>query len=94
MSKRIAVMGCGALGGYAGGYLTRAGHDVTMIDPWADHVQAMREPGLKLEGLTEPECFTVKANAILLSELPAPGDIQPFDMIIIAVKAYDTTAAA
>ena len=28
MSKRIAVMGCGALGGYAGGYLTRAGHDL------------------------------------------------------------------
>lgn len=94
MSKRIAVMGCGALGGYAGGYLTRDGHDVTMIDPWADHVQAMREPGLKLEGLTAPECFTVKANTILLSDLPAPGDIQLFDIIIIAVKAYDTTTAA
>lgn len=93
MSKRIAVMGCGALGGYVGGYLTRDGHDVTMIDPWADHVAAMRD-GLKLKGLTEPECFTVKANAILTDDLPGPGEIAPFDIVFLAVKSYDTTAAA
>jgi 2-dehydropantoate 2-reductase len=93
MSKRIAIMGCGALGGYVGGYLTKAGLDVTMIDPWAEHVKAMRE-ALRLEGLTEPECFTVKANAVLPDDLPAPGEIAPFDIVFIAVKSYDTSDAA
>lgn len=94
MSKRIAVMGCGALGGYAGGYLTRDGFDVTMIDPWPDHVAAMRTPGLKLEGVTDEECFDVICNTVLQADFPAPGDIDPFDIVIIAVKSYDTTAAA
>ncbi len=94
MSKRIAIMGCGALGGYVGGYLTREGLDVTMIDPWPEHVAAMRDPGLKLSGVTEEECFDVKCNTVLQSEFPAPGEIEPFDIIIIAVKSYDTTEAA
>jgi len=94
MSKRIAIIGCGALGGYAGGYLTRDGFDVTMIDPWPEHVAAMRDPGLKLEGVTDEECFDVKCNTVLQSEFPAPGDIAPFDIFIIAVKSYDTRAAA
>lgn len=93
-NKKIAVFGCGALGGYVGGYLTRAGHDVTMIDPWLEHVAMMKDPGLKLEGLTEPENFQVIANAILTDDLPPPGDIPPFDIIFVAVKSFDTDAAA
>ncbi len=92
--KKIAIFGCGALGGYVGGYLTRAGHDVTMIDPWAEHVAMMKDPGIRLEGQTEPENFQVKANAILINDLPAASDIPPFDIIFIAVKSFDTDAAA
>lgn len=92
--KKIAVFGCGALGGYVGGYLTRAGHDVTMIDPWPEHVAAMRAPGLRLEGLSEPENFQIQTNAILVDDFPPPSDVQPFDIIFVAVKAYDTTEAA
>ena len=33
MFERLAVVGCGAIGGTIGGYLTRAGYDVTLIDP-------------------------------------------------------------
>ena len=33
MSKRIAVVGAGAVGGYVGASLAHAGHDVTLIDP-------------------------------------------------------------
>ena len=33
MSKRIAVIGAGAVGGYAGAHMAAAGHDVTLIDP-------------------------------------------------------------
>lgn len=92
--ERIAVFGAGALGGYVGGYLTRAGRDVTLIDPWAEHVDRMGDPGLQLSGLTEPENFTVKCKAVLLDDLPAPGGIGPFDIIFIAVKSFDTKPAA
>lgn len=92
-NKRIAIFGCGALGGYVGGYLTRASHDVTMIDPWAEHVANMKNPGLRLEGMTEPENFQTRTNAVLTNELTAPNTIPPFDIIFIAVKSFDTDDA-
>ncbi len=91
---RIAVYGAGAVGAYVGGYMTRDGRDVTLIDPWEEHVNLMRDPGLKLSGLTEPENFTVKCNAILDGDLPPPGKVGPFDVIFICVKSFDTEAAA
>lgn len=42
MSKRIAVIGSGALGGYVGGYLAHAGHDVTLVDFWPEHIETIR----------------------------------------------------
>ncbi len=39
MFERIAVMGVGAIGGTIGGYLTRAGRDVTLIDQWGANVE-------------------------------------------------------
>ena len=34
MSYRISSIGVGAIGSVAGGLLTKAGHDVTLIDQW------------------------------------------------------------
>ena len=42
LDKRIVVIGAGAIGGYAGGHMTRAGHDVTLVDAWPEHVEYMR----------------------------------------------------
>lgn len=92
-NKRIGIFGCGALGGYVGGYLTRTGHDVTMIDPWAEHVANMRNPGLRLEGMTDPENFEIKTNAVLTDELATLNGMPPFDVIFIAVKSFDTDDA-
>jgi 2-dehydropantoate 2-reductase len=41
MIKRIGIVGAGAIGSVVGGMLTRAGHDVTLIDQWPAHVMAM-----------------------------------------------------
>ena len=55
MGKRIAVVGAGAVGGYLGGHLARTGNDVTLIDPWPEHVEAIRARGLQLSGMTDEE---------------------------------------
>jgi len=91
MSRKIAIIGTGAVGGYVGGYMTRAGHDVTLIDMWPAHVEAMRTNGLTLGGLTEPENFNVsQINAIHLSELHDMGRDTLFDIAFVSTKSYDT----
>src|SRR5258708_4820293 len=58
--KRIALVGAGAIGGYVGGYLARNGYDVTLIDPWPEHIEAIRRNGLELTGVTEEERCVVQ----------------------------------
>jgi 2-dehydropantoate 2-reductase len=52
MDKRIAVIGAGAIGGYTGGHLAHNGFDVTLIDPWPEHIKTIRRDGLAIEGVT------------------------------------------
>lgn len=89
MPKRIAVVGAGALGGYVGGSLAHLGHDVTLIDPWPEHVEAIRRRGLELDGVTPQEKFAVKAKAIHLTEVQSLA-ATPIDLAMVAVKSYDT----
>ncbi|PYM78774.1 MAG: hypothetical protein DME13_28070, partial [Candidatus Rokuibacteriota bacterium] len=42
MKTRLGILGAGAIGCVVGGLLTKAGHDVTLIDQWPEHVEAMR----------------------------------------------------
>ena len=86
MFDRSAVMGVGAIGGVIGGYLTRAGHDVTLIDPWGAHIEAIRSKGLHISALDEE--FTVQAEAVHLGE--ACNISEPFDTVFLCVKSYDT----
>ncbi len=90
MGKRIAVVGAGAVGGYVGGYLTHAGNDVTLIDPWPEHVEAMRRDGLKLSGLTAAERRTVKVDALHITDVQSLVRQKPIDIALISVKSYDT----
>ena len=48
MANKIAIMGVGAVGGYAGAHMVQAGEDVTFIDPWPEHVEKMQRDGLKI----------------------------------------------
>lgn len=91
MGKHIAFMGVGALGGYVGGYLAHHGQDVTFIDFWPEHIEAIRARGLELDGVTDEEKFTVtKAKTLHFNDLATLQGRQPFDVIFIAVKSYDT----
>lgn len=93
MQSKIAIVGAGALGGHVGGYLARDGRDVTLIDPWPEHVEAMRARGLELRGQTALENFTTPVKAMHLTELQAIVREPPFDIAFVAVKSYDTVWA-
>ncbi len=90
MGPRIAVMGAGAVGGYVGGYLSSLGHDVTLIDPWPEHIETIRAKGLELTGMTPEECFTVRVPTMHLTEMQSISKQRPVDIAIVSVKSYDT----
>jgi 2-dehydropantoate 2-reductase len=46
MAKKILFVGAGAIGSYIGSFLSRAGHDVTLVDPWAEQVETIRKKGI------------------------------------------------
>ena len=93
MHKRIAIVGAGALGGYVGGSLAHLGHDVTLIDPWPEHVETIRARGLELDGVTPEEKFVVKnAKTLHLTEVQSLAKA-PVDIAMVAVKSYDTAWA-
>ncbi|MCB4823229.1 ketopantoate reductase family protein [Roseicella aerolata] len=93
MGNRIAIIGAGAVGGYAGAHMVRAGEDVTFVDMWPEHVEAMRTKGLRITHLKDVPEFTVPAKAIHLTELQQVSKEKPFDIAFICVKAYDTAWA-
>jgi 2-dehydropantoate 2-reductase len=90
MGKRIAVIGAGAVGGYLGGHLARTGQDVTLIDPWPEHIEAIRKNGLHLSGMTDEETYTVKVPTMHLTEVQSISKQKPIDIAIVSVKSYDT----
>ncbi|HKA41052.1 MAG TPA: 2-dehydropantoate 2-reductase [Burkholderiales bacterium] len=91
MGKHIVIVGAGAVGGYVGGQLARAGEDVSLVDPWPQHVNAMRLHGLHLSG-TQGE-HTVPVTALHFTDVQR-FTRKPVDIAIISTKSYDTAWAA
>lgn len=85
-TKRLAVLGTGAIGSSIGADLTRAGGDVTLIDQWPAHVEAMKTKGLRVV-MADGEQHT-PVRAIHCCELAALR--QPFDIVFLTAKSYDT----
>ena len=83
---KVLVMGTGGVGGYFGGLLARAGHDVTFIARGA-HLEAMQGRGLVIKSVAEP-AFTLQVQAH-----PAPPEGVTADLIMFCVKNYDTQEA-
>ncbi|SDB72671.1 ketopantoate reductase family protein [Belnapia rosea] len=93
MGNRIAIIGAGAVGGYAGAYMAQAGEDVTFVDMWPENVETMRRSGLRISHLRDVPEFTVPVRAIHLTELQHVSKERPFDIAFICVKSYDTAWA-
>ena len=84
---RIAVMAAGAVGGYFGARMAAAGHDVHFIARGAN-LAAMKANGLTLESV-HGDLHLPKANVT-----DDPGKVGPVDIVLFAVKLWDTEAAA
>ena len=85
---RIAVVGVGGVGGYFGGRLAQAGHDVTFIVR-GEHLKAMLQQGLRVESINGD--FAVSP----VQATDNPDDVGPVDLVILGVKAWqvaETTA--
>jgi 2-dehydropantoate 2-reductase len=85
---KFAIMGTGGTGGFFGGCLARAGHDVTFIARGA-HLAAIRERGLRIESASAGN-FTIKPA----QATDNPGGVGPVDCVLFCVKAWDVRDAA
>src|SRR2546423_11774956 len=83
---RIAVMAAGAVGGYFGGRLAAAGHEVAFIARGA-HRDAMRRDGLRIESSLGD--LHLKGPSIT----DDPSEVGPVDVVLFAVKLWDTETA-
>ncbi|MGB0571925.1 MAG: ketopantoate reductase family protein [Alphaproteobacteria bacterium] len=86
MNEKIAVLSTGANGSCIAADLTAAGLDVTMIDHWPAHVEAMRAKGVTIE--TRDGTTITPVNAIHLCDVATLT--APFDIVLLTSKAYDT----
>ncbi|CAA9442525.1 MAG: 2-dehydropantoate 2-reductase [uncultured Rubrobacteraceae bacterium] len=82
----ITIVGAGAIGGTVGAYLDEAGYDVTLVDVSPEHVEAIRERGLRIMGARGDKTFHPR---IILSE-----DLsEPLGSTFLCVKGHFTEGA-
>ena len=84
---RIAVMAAGALGGYFGARMAAAGHDVFFIAR-GSNLEAIEKNGLKVESV-HGDLHLPKPNVT-----DDPGKVGPVDIVLFAVKLWDSEEAA
>src|SRR5687767_14124466 len=84
---KVAIVGTGAMGSVYAGLFASAGHEVWAIDAWKEHIAAIREKGLRVEGASGDR--TVKVNATTDTQ-----DVGPCDLVILATKAMQVADAA
>jgi len=87
MAMRIAIVGAGAMGSLFGGKLSAAA-DVTLLDPWPEHVAAMQRDGLRITELDGGE------TTILVTATADPAAVPEADLVIIFVKSHATQQAS
>ncbi len=85
---KIAILGTGAMGSVYAGLFSEAGHPVWAVDPWRDHVSAIRKSGLRLEGAS--------GNRVVhgISATTDFSDAGACDLIVIATKVAGVECAA
>lgn len=87
-TMKIVIIGVGAMGSIYAALLADAGHEVFAIDVWKEHVDAIRERGLRVEGASGDRTITS------LHAATEPAEAGQADLYIIATKAAGVGTAA
>src|SRR5262245_32598350 len=86
--QRIVVVGAGAIGGYAGAMLARAGHDVVLVAR-GEHAARLESDGVVIEW--PDETITVRTPVLRrVDDVPEASA----DVVLVAVKAKDLQEVA
>jgi 2-dehydropantoate 2-reductase len=83
---KVCVVGAGSLGSAIGGTLAAAGNDVLLVTRNAEHVDAIRGEGLRLDD-------GVSVRTIAVGAATDYSDGGTFDLMVVLVKSFDTRAA-
>lgn len=81
---KVCIVGAGAIGGFLGAHLVRAGHEVSLIARGA-HLAALRENGLCLRAKGENLVLRVNAGESM-------DGLGPQDAVFLSLKAYSIAA--
>ena len=84
---KIAVVGAGAIGSVYAGRFAGAGNEVWAVDTWREHVDTIRDRGLRVEGADGDRTVRIDAT----TDASEPGSC---DLVIIATKAEGVASAA
>ncbi len=84
---KITVLGAGAMGSLYGGFLAEAGNEVWLLDIWKEHIDAIRERGLSIEGISGNRCIKN------IHAADTPSDIGQSELVIVFVKSTLTDRA-
>lgn len=85
----VVIVGTGSIGSILAAHLTEAGHHVSAVDGWYPHVEELRGNGVRIAA--PDETVQVRADARNIDEL---HEIErPVDVLLVAVKAYESAAA-
>jgi len=91
LGERLGFVGAGAMGSFVGGMLAKAGHDVTLIDGWPEHISRIKAQGLVItdtRGRAHVEIAALHINEVQRLI------VAPLDVAFVATKAYDSEWAA
>ena len=83
---KICVYGAGAIGGLMAAWLSRAGHEVSLVARGAQ-LEAIRRHGLRVRSKGGIESFRIKAEA-------EPAKLSAQDYVLVTVKAQSLTGVA
>ncbi|MDP6066346.1 MAG: 2-dehydropantoate 2-reductase [Alphaproteobacteria bacterium] len=83
---KIGILGAGAMGCVYGAHFHEAGHEVWLIDRWAEHVAAIAANGLRVEGMSGDRTLDIAASG-------DPAEVGACQLVVVATKADDTEVA-
>ena len=83
---KFTIVGAGAIGGLAGAYMAKAGHDVLLVDRWVEHVEALNAKGMYIDGIRGT--MTIPVRATTPERLSAP-----LEAVLVATKSQHTLEA-